>query len=130
MQVTSLDRGCLLLRVLLSWASNLLLLGLVRPKRIDLVVGLPGGLHVLLVALLLLVLVVASEVADSRTLVWLDPAWMLSFAAAVARIYHIMATAPLLEQIAAVLKRRRVEALMMLVMVGCLPAPMLLRSAV
>ena len=130
-QVASLDRGCLFLRVLLSWAGNLLLLlGLVRSKGIDLVAGLPGRLHVLLVALLLLVLIIASEVADSRTLVWLDPAWMLSFAAAVARIGHIVAAAPLLEQIVAVLERGRVEALMMVVMVECLPAPMLLRSAV
>ena len=121
-QVASLDRGCLFLRVLL--------LGLVRSKGIDLVAGLPGRLHVLLVALLLLVLIVASEVADSRTLVWLDPAWMLSFAAAVARIGHIVAAASLLEQIVAVLERGRVEALMMVVMVECLPAPMLLRSAV
>ena len=129
-QVASLDRGCLFLRVLLNWAGNLLLLGLVRSKGIDLVAGLPGRLHVLLVALLLLVLIIASEVADSRTLVWLDPAWMLSFAAAVARIGHIVAAAPLLEQIVAVLERGRVEALMMVVMVECLPAPMLLRSAV
>lgn len=129
-QVASLDRGCLFLRVLLSWAGNLLLLGLVRSKGIDLVAGLPGRLHVLLVALLLLVLIIASEVADSRTLVWLDPAWMLSFAAAVACIGHIVAAAPLLEQIVAVLERGRVEALMMVVMVECLPAPMLLRSAV
>ena len=93
------------------------------------IAGLPGSLNIL-VALLLLVLVVASEIADSRTMIWLDPAWMLNFAVAVVRIGDIVAAAPLLEQIIAVLERRCVEALMGVEMFECLPTPMLLRSVV
>ena len=115
--------------MLLRRACNLLLM-LVRSKGIDLVAGLPGSLHILLVTLFLLVLVVASEIADSRTLIWLDPAWVLGFAAAVARTGHIVA-ASLLEQIVAVLEGGRVEALMMVMVVECClpPAPMLMGSS-
>ena len=97
-----------------------------RPEGVKL--GLAGRLHVLLmlVTLLLLVLVVAGEVAHSRTLIWLDPARMLvSFAAAAIPCIGRIA---LFEQIVAVLEGRRVEALVM--GVECLPAASVLLGTV